>query len=188
MKSPGFLPGVALALVISLVGGVLFSLLKPYWGTDVALRLLIALAAMTYGGVLLRGYPVRVGLVTTVVVWSLVSGLVWLIPPGLFLFLLVHMGLVWLLRCCYCHQSLLAVLLDGALQGASLVAALWALQQTGSVMLSLWCFFLVQALFVVIPDQLGGATHALRTEATDAGFQRAHRSAEAALRRLSKIS
>jgi len=188
MKSPGFLPGVAQALVISLVGSVVFSLVKPYLGTDFALRLLIALSALTYGVFLLRDSPVRVGLVTTVALWSLVSGVVWLIPPGLFLFLLAHMGLIWLLRCCYCHQSLLAVLLDAGLQGASLVAALWALQHTGSVMLSLWCFFLVQALFVIIPDQLSGASDALFTEAADTGFQRAHRSAESALRRLSQIS
>ena len=59
---------------------------------------------------------------------------------------------------------------------------------SGSLFLSIWSFFLVQALFVAIPTRL-------RQKAGDRGpardsedpFQRAHRAAEAALRKLSSV-
>ena len=89
------------------------------------------------------------------------------------------------MRCLYFYRSLLAALMDIALQGLSLAAAIWALQQTDSLFLCLWSFFLVQALFVFIPPTgLTTARSTLRGETEQSTFQRAHRSAEAALRRL----
>ena len=73
---------------------------------------------------------------------------------------------------------------DLALNGVSLAAAVWAVNQTGSLFVSIWCFFLVQALFVAIPasmKQKAGQTG----ESHKDRFQHAYRAAETALRKLS---
>jgi hypothetical protein len=64
------------------------------------------------------------------------------------------------------------------------VAAIGAAVQTGSLLLSLWSYFLVQALFTTIPTR-ASAGPASTNE--DDAFERAHRVAEAAVRRLSAI-
>jgi len=185
MKSPGFLQGVGLALVVSLSGSALFALFTQVTSTDHALRLVIALAATAYLLFLLWGSGARVGRVSTVLAWGAISGLTWILHPGLLPYLLIHSGMLWLVRCLYFYRSLLAALLDMGLQGLSFAAAVWALQQTGSLLLCLWSFFLVQALFVAIPPVgFRPVQAALDRTAGKSGFQRAHRSAEAALRRL----
>jgi len=185
MKAPGFMHGVGLALAISVAGSALFALFTQVTGVESALQLIIALAAAAYLLFLLRGRSARVGRVTTVLAWTAVSAVSWILNPGLLVYLLVQMALLWLVRCVYFYNSLLAALLDFGLQVLSLGAALWALEQTGSLLLSLWSFFLVQALFVAIPPAgLRPAQSTLDCAEEDAGFTRAHRSAEAALRRL----
>ena len=91
-------------------------------------------------------------------------------------------------RSLYFYSSVLPALTDLMLSGLGLAAAVWAAGQTGSVFLSLWCFFLVQALFVVIPTRIRRrhSESSLGPDGLDR-FQRAHRSAEAAVRRLSSL-
>ena len=66
--------------------------------------------------------------------------------------------------------------------------AVWAATETGSPFLSIWSFFLVQALFVAIPVRVGGNHREPQPEDHhDERFERAHRAAQAALRRLSSV-
>jgi len=74
------------------------------------------------------------------------------------------------------------------LNAFALAAAFWALQQSGSLVLTLWCFFLVQALFVFLisgkPDSASGNL-GLSANAND--FQHAYHAAQTAVRKLSSI-
>ena len=72
------------------------------------------------------------------------------------------------------------------LNGLALSGAIWAAVQSGSLFLSIWSFFLVQALFVGIPSSISRrpGSKAAGPDPEDR-FQRAHRVAEAALRKLS---
>ena len=75
--------------------------------------------------------------------------------------------------------------MDMGLQLLSVAAAVWALQHTGSIWLSLWSFFLMQSLFVFVPTR-GSSTQSTTADLlTESGFNKAYRSAEAALRRIS---
>jgi hypothetical protein len=100
----------------------------------------------------------------------------------------VYGGAVWLNRSLYRYSSLLCALADLGLSALGLAAAIWAATHTGSLFLGIWCLFLVQALFVAIPSNMGR-----NIAETSAGlgdedrFRRAHRSAELAVRRLSSI-
>jgi hypothetical protein len=188
MKQPTFFEGVALALAASLLGSALYSVLSSVFPAGAVLRLLIAGIGLAYVFYLLSRSRERVGRVTVVACWALAAGVIWFIAPPLMLYGLMHLGLIWLTRSLYFYSSVLAALADLGLSGLSLASAIWAASQTGSVFLSLWCFFLVQALFVAIPARLSHSNRETQTgpEKEDR-FQRAHRTAEAAVRKLSSI-
>ncbi len=187
MNRPTFLEGVVVALVASLVGRLLYAVLVPTLPGGPVLRLLIAGIALGYVIYLLRRSPERVGRITVLAVWSLAAGVLWLMGPPLLLYLSLHLGLIWLIRSLYFYSSMLSALVDLGLSGLSLAATVWAASHSQSLFLSIWCLFLVQALFAVIPTSMqrnGGAAPAHQEHDR---FERAHQAAETALRKLSSI-
>ena len=186
MKRPGFFEGVGIGLFASLAGTVLFVAFTSVVSTATALSLMIGLLSLAYTAYLLGRSQERVGRLTTFTLWLIAAGAVWLWSPILPIYLLFHIGMVWLVRSLYFHASLLSALADLGLNGMALASALWAAERTGSIFLSLWCFFLVQALFVTLPSWTRqSGQQALPFRQAEDGFQYAHRAAEAALRRIS---
>ena len=99
--------------------------------------------------------------------------------PPLLLYLALHVGLLWLVRALYHYASVLSALADLGLNGMALAAAVWASTHTASLLLSTWCFFLVQALFVAIPRDLRDRRVAQGAPTAPADrFQQAHRAAQ----------
>jgi len=97
-----------------------------------------------------------------------------------------HLGIIWVIRSLYFHASVLSAFADLGLSGFSLIAAIWAFSQTGSLFMTLWTLLLVQALFVAIPSSFRKGDGEDSADEVDE-FQRAHANAEAALRRLTSI-
>jgi hypothetical protein len=186
MKTPGFFEGVALAFGLSLLGSLAYGALGLLLPTALVLRLVIAGLSLAYLLYLLRRSSERVGRLTTLAVWFAMAAAVWLWPLGLPLYVLAHLCTLWLVRSLYFHGSLVAALADLLLNGLALIAALWAAHRTGSLFASLWCFFLVQALFSSIPNPIPGRQGTAGPDPEDR-FGQAHRAAEAALRRLSSM-
>ena len=186
MRRPDFFEGVVVALVASITGGVLYSIGQTLLPGSGILRLLIAALGLGYILYLLRRSRERVGRLTVPATWLVMAALTWFSTAPLTIYVLVHLGAVWLIRSLYFYSSVLSALADLCLSGFSLAAAVWALLQTGSVFASLWCFFLVQALFAAIPATLPRRPgvqppHPDREDR----FQHARRVAEAAVRKLS---
>ena len=98
------------------------------------------------------------------------------------LYLLIHGCLLWLIRSLYFHTGLLEALLDGGLLCLGAVLALGTLQVTASSLMSIWVFFLVQALFVTLPN-LHRRSDVEAAPAKDK-FASAQQRAEAALTQL----
>ncbi len=188
MKRPGFLQGVGVALVAALLGEVVFVALAPMVGSVTALHLVIAAASFSYIVYLLRCSGVRLGRLTTLLGWLLVTvTTAWMAPP-LMLYLLVHVAMVWLVRSLYFYSSLLPALADLGLNFIAVAAVVWATVQSGSLMLALWCFFLLQALFVTLPRSMDkAAVKATGIAAEENRFEQAQRTAQAALRKLSSV-
>lgn len=186
MRHPTFMEGVAVALVASLGGSILYSALTTVFPADSVLRLLIAGMGLAYVLYLLSRSRERIGRVVTVGLWALAAGVGWLSSPPLELYVLLHGGLIWIIRSLYFCSGVLPALADLGLNGLALAAAVWAAVRSDSVVLIIWCFFLVQALYVAIPPNLSRkpANGPARAPQEDR-FQQAHRVAEAALRRLS---
>lgn len=188
MTRPSFIEGVLVALAASLAAGALFSTLTLALRSASALRWVIALVGLGYVLYLLGRSGARVGRVSTVLVWTLVSGAALALPLPLAPFVLLQGGMVWLIRSLYFHAGLVAALADLGLALLGLSAAVWAATQTGSLALAAWSLFLVQALFGLIPSGLARtAPGPLAGAQSDDAFERAHRGAEAALRRIHSL-
>jgi hypothetical protein len=186
MKRPDFFEGVGVALAASVGGGVIFTVLVTLFAGGFVLRGLIAALGLLYLIYLLRRSAERVGRITTLTLWLVAALVIWLLGLSLPLYLLAHLGLVWLVRSLYYHAGLIAALADLGLALFGLAAAVWAWLVTGSLGVSLWCFFLVQALFVLIPARLKSKTARSTASAAEADpFQHAYRTAQAAVAKLS---
>lgn len=185
MSAPTFFEGVGLALAASLVGSAAYTTLSTVLGGG-ALRLVVAGLGLGYVAYLLARTPVRVGRITALAAWGVMALLLWVAAPSLALYLLAQVAAVWLIRSLFFHSSLLAAGADIALSLVALAAGVWAVAHTGSLLLGIWCFFLVQALFVAIPPRLTHRPNADPPGCADP-FEHAHRAAEAAVRRLSSV-
>ncbi|MCU7917982.1 MAG: hypothetical protein KZQ95_06440 [Candidatus Thiodiazotropha sp. (ex Epidulcina cf. delphinae)] len=186
MKRPGFFEGVGVALAVSIVGSVLFSVLATLFAGGFVLRGLIAALSLLYLLYLLKRSEERVGRITTLTAWLAAALGIWLLGLSLPLYLLAHLGLVWLVRSLYFHAGLIAAFADLGLALFGVAAALWAWLTTGSLGLSLWSFFLVQALFVLIPARFKRRKELSAGSQAEADrFQHAYRVAEAAVSKLS---
>lgn len=185
MNRPPFLEGVGVALAASVVGAALFAVLGTVLAGAAALRLVIAGIGLAYVVYLLARSRERVGRVTVLTAWLALAGAAWWAAPSLPSYVVAHICMIWLIRSLYFHASALSSLLDLGLTVLSLAAAVWAGIHTHSVLLSSWCFFLAQALFVVIPADWRRQRNAVSEPVGEDRFECAHRIAETALRRFS---
>ena len=115
----------------------------------------------------------------------LLAAVTWWVAPPLPLYLLIHVGAVWLVRSLYFYSGVLPALMDLGLSTLSISATVWAITRSGSVFLATWCFFLVQALFVAIPQAVKSTSKKQRNTAVESEtFENARRQADQALRQL----
>jgi len=182
MKQPTFVEGVVLALISAIIGSILFSALKLAFPAATVLQLLIPLLSLSYIGYLMSRSRERIGRVTTFGGWLLITLAGALISPSLLLLLLMHSGFIWLIRSLYHHNGVLAATADLALTGLSLAASLWAMLGSGSLFLTIWSFFLTQALFVSIPKSWSRKQQPSNTSQTP--FEQASQTAQRALAKL----
>ncbi len=189
MKRPGFFEGVVVGIIASIAASVLFATLTWILFPANVLEIIVTAISLAYTIYLLARSGEKTGRIVVLTGWSLIATLAWALSLPLTLFVLVHVAFLWLIRSLYFYSSILSALLDLGLTGFSLAAAIWAGAHTSSIFLSIWCFFLIQALFVAIPARMTkhSRTRYLTPEREDS-FECAHRSAEAALRKLSTIS
>jgi hypothetical protein len=181
-EMPSLGAGVLAALVLSVCGAALLAVLAPWLGLGLGLRAVIAVLGFAYVLHAIGRSGERVGRITTLACWLAVASAAWLAGLPLAAYVLVHLGAVWLVRSVYYYSGLLPALADLGLTLLGAAVAVWTAQRTESAWLAFWCFFLVQAFHVAIPKSLA---HRAALDAPDDAFARAHRAAEAAVRRLS---
>jgi hypothetical protein len=185
MKRPSFFHGVLVAAVLGFFASAIVATLTPFVGFSAVVRLVIPALALTYLLYLFGRSEERVGRVTTLFLWGALAAITWWVAPALPLYLLIHVGAIWLIRSLYFYSGVMPALMDLGLSALSISATVWATIQSGSVFLATWCFFLVQALFVVIPPAVKPQHGATQNAATDRNkFEHAKRNADQALRQL----
>ncbi len=184
MKQVSFIEGAGVALTAAVCAGALQSAFHLYLPPEQYGYVLVPLICAAYVAYLLMRGAERAGRLTIPILWAGAALAVWAAQPELPVYVLCHAGLIWLTRSLYFHSGLLGPLLDLALTALATAGALWSVFTSSSVFLTVWTFFLVQALF---PLLRGVHKPAQATAAGDIneGFENAYRSATAALRKLS---
>ena len=189
MRTPTFFEGVIVAIAASVAGAALFTALGLVFPAALVVQLLVAGIGLGYVVYLLSRSRERVGRIAMLALWAVAATATWFVAPSLTLYVLAHLGLVWVVRSLYFYASALPALVDLGLNGLAFASAVWAATATHSIFLSIWCFFLVQALFVFIPRRLRRSGRAGRPErGDDDRFQHAYRVAESALQKLSSVN
>ena len=185
MKRPTFLQGVLVAAVLGCCASAVVATLTPFVGLGAVLRLAIPALGLAYLLYLLSRSKERVGRITMLSLWGVLAAITWWIAPPLPFYLLIHVGAIWLVRSLYFYSGVLPALMDLGLGALSITATVWAISRSGSVFLATWCFFLVQALFVVIPRAIKSKQKPERNTAAESkNFEHARRQADQALRQL----
>ena len=183
MKRPSFLHGVFVAALFGFFASVIVTALTPFIGLATVIRLVIPVLGAAYLFYLFSRSPERVGRVTTITLWSALAIAAWWLAPPLPLYLLIHVAAVWLVRSLYFYSGIVPALTDLGLSALSVSATVWAVSRSGSIFLAVWCFFLVQALFVAIPPTVRSGSPR-QVLATNKNFEHARRQADKALRSL----
>ena len=184
MNRPGFFEGVGMALLLASMGAAGLMALGGLFAGPFLLRWLLMALAGTYVLYLLARSPHRAGRVASAVIWLGGALGVWLLAPTFTWFTAAHVALIWLVRAFHHHRTVLGAVADLGLGALGFIVAVAAARQTGSLFLAVWCFFLVQALFVGITRLRLRRNRGARDEAPTDDFDKAARTAELALRRL----
>ncbi len=186
MKQTTFTEGVIVALIAALGGTALFTLFTTVLPTVMAVKLLISGGGLLYALYLLRRSQESIGRIVTLAVWLLAVMAGWLTGLSLPLFILLHIGMLWLTRSLYFYSGVFPALADLGLNILALAAAYWVMVQTQSMALTLWSFFLTQALFVYIPTSSSEPSAASSQQQHDSDrFAQALQTAESAVRKMS---
>ena len=186
MAAKTYLEWVTFAFLASAAGSVLDAILAPLMPQAERHALLCAalgLACLVHLSRRLPGKPGSLIMLSLSFPVTLV-GLIAPLPLGYQL--LLQAALIWAVRSILVYGDARRVMADLCLQALALAALAAAYSRTGSVMLSIWSFFLVQASFVFIADSRPRAHGQLSPEAQkEFRFSRALRVAENAIARLS---
>lgn len=185
MKRPTFMHGVLVAAVLGFFASAVVATLTPFVGLGSVVRLVIPALGLAYLLYLFSRSTERLGRVITLSIWTVVAAITWWIAPPLPLYLLIHVGSIWLVRSLYFYSGVMPALIDLGLSTLSVSATVWAITRSGSVFLATWCFFLVQALFVTIPPAINTRRKTQAPAAPDnENFEQARRQADKALQQL----
>lgn len=190
MKRPSFFHGVIVAAVLGFFASAIVATLTPFVGLGAVLRLVIPALGLAYLLYLFSRSEERVGRATALAAWGTLAAITWWVAPPLPLYLLIHVGAIWLLRSLYFYSGVMPALMDLGISTLSVSATVWAISRSGSVFLATWCFFLVQALFVAIPPAIRSRRKGQRDSLANSAiennenFERAKRTADQALRQL----
>ena len=183
MGSRVFLRAIAVAFGLSIVGAAAWHLRSVYH-LSLPLEALITGLSFAYTIHLVSAGSRGAGQLTLVVLWLPVSAGIWLWSPGLLPTLIAHSLFIWTVRAVTYHRGWWPMLLDLGLCALALLSTFWAAERTGSLFVTLWCFFLAQAFYVVLPKQWSARFPDYRQ--SNDQFEQAFRVAESAARSLSK--
>lgn len=185
MKRATFNEGVGIALVSSIVIAAVFFMASFLFFGDELFRFVIAAISFFYILYLLLRTNERVGRVVVLSLWFVLTLMSLIFIPSLIMFIVFQLTLIWLLRSLYFYNSLFSALIDLMLNVLSLIIAIWTWSVSGSLFLTFWCFFIVQALFVFIPKTFASKsnTKSIYRNKKDK-FEQAHHEAELAIAKL----
>lgn len=186
MKQATFSEGVGIALISSVSVAAVFTVVSSLFFNGDLVRLLIAGLSLFYIIYLFSRSNDRVGRITVIFIWFVITLCSLIFSTSLLLYLSIQLFTVWLLRSLYFYNSIFSAITDLLLTIMSVFVASWVWSISSSIFLTLWCFFLVQALFVFIPKNFTSGQKTQSINYIDDDFDHAYHAAEIAVSKLVK--
>ncbi len=188
IKKPTFLREALFGLVLSIVAAALAAALGFVLPQGDVVRLVVAGLALAY---LIHTFACareKTGRIAVLTLWAVVTLGIWFWHPSVAVYVLVQVGMIWLVRSLYLYGHFVEALIDLALSALAISFGVWAAIRTESLVLAIWSFFLIQALHTAVPAL---AERWLKSEPAPAGTEPQNRSfadafaaGEEALRRI----
>lgn len=189
MKRPSIFYGLIVAFGVALFVAVFSSASSVFFGGTTRVVLVATAATVIYLWHVLSARKHHAG---KALVWFSIAAWICgsaIFSPNLGLFIWSLVALIWFARSIFAYSSLLSGLLDGGLCFIASGFAAFGFGWSGSLAVACWCFFLVQALWVVIPESMSAVAMKRKTEKEKAKsaankFERAYQAAEGAVEQL----
>ena len=181
---PSFLNGALIGLFISFIGAIGFyglALIMPFM---VSAYLMIGILGITYHCYLSSTQQSNKGLVSSIVILVLITMVSWLFAWSLLTVVSLNCFLIWMFRIHYFHKSAIGAIGDLAILIGSTFLSAYTFAHTDSLFLSIWVFFLCQALFVLIPESI--VKNSSPHHHVESKFSVAKRNAQSALNQLNQ--
>ncbi len=191
MKTITLIEGIAVALAISLAAvptAMLVSFLMP---AIIASKVVVGLTAYSYILYILSKSRSTVGKATfgasalAAFLFAVAYGFHWM--P----FIILLAGCIWAARSFFFAQGFISAALHGGLCLLGVAGAIWAFSVNRSVFAPVWCFFLIQALWIFIPpcfSKVRISSVEIPSKRKEDRFQRSFRAAETALSEVIRAS
>ncbi len=188
MKRPTIIEGILVAALLAGLSIPLMFIARLLFWHPVGVKTTIACLGALYLMYLLGKTSSYTGKLVPAVVCllALVLSVAGLMPLGV---LLMAVGIVWLFRAFLAYSSIFPAILDAAICVASIGLALSVFSSSFSFAAAVWTFFLVQALFTLIPTRFKKRDSSLGIEDSDAcavRFANAYNTAQQAVARMAE--
>ena len=185
MRRPSFIRGVVIALILALLSYGLGAPLAAKVGSYLSIKILLSLLSAAYLAYLISASATGTGRIVVFLAYLLCVCASWIFVTDLVLYAIINTMSISVARALMFYPRLRSVLLDFGLSGVGFTTAYLACITTNSAALSVWCFFLVQSLFVAIPHTTIREP-AVHHDHISARFTRALNCAKTAARRLER--
>ncbi len=187
MKSTTLLQHIGVALLLTILTAINREVFDLFFSPLVGTRLNLSFIVLIYLGLLAWQNRIPAGRVTLMAINATIILLCLILTTRLSILLWLYPLIIWINRSLLRYRSLTAVFVDMGLCLLGIGAALWTLHNGHGWAAAIWCLFLTQALHVMIPGRKM-TSRAKSSSTSQDNFNRALRSAENALRELSKQS
>lgn len=185
MKKPTFFEGVSIALLSGISAMILFAVLSLFLLSGELIRITVALFSFLYILYLFSRSNQRLGRMTVLFVWFVATATALFFSDSLLIHFAIQLIMVSLVRSLYFYDSLFSALTDMVLSVTSVIISIFVWDKTGNLLLTFWCLFLVQALFVYIPKNFfQNKNQNSEKELPDEKFENAYRIANSAVAKL----
>lgn len=176
-----FVEGAAFALGAAALGAGIYWAIQTLFSAGTSSYLVLALLASCYALYLVKRSKRNTGKLLSGTAFLACTALAFLFPLSLMVFIGILLLPVWILRSFYHRRRVLDSVMDLGLLAIGVFGAVVAAVATHSVFVTLWTFFIVQALHVFIPAF--GVREKLKETPVD-HFNSAFADAETALRQF----
>lgn len=186
MKRRSLIQNIGIAMLLTIIAAFAGFIFHQVIGWNEVVRLVMMVVTVVYLVYLIYQSRVRAGKLTLTIICLTISlfGFFFVEQSGFLL--VIAAGMIWVVRSLLNYSSILPVITDLGLCIFSLAGAGWAFSISGSIGAAVWCFYLMQSLYCLIPQQYGETKQVAAAEPSVDHFDHAYQSAEEAIRQIAK--